>query len=279
MVRPSATSMRINSRSIESATALVIAAAYIRETRAMTIDIRRAGTRSSTQTGWLDSRHSFAFGQHYDPANTHHGLLVAHNDDVVRPGTGFDPHPHRDVEIITWVLGGSLVHEDSAGNCGVIYPGLAQRMSAGSGIQHSETNDSWRLTGGATHVEPARFVQMWVVPDGRGGPPGYQQRDVDAELRGGALVPIASGRPGEPASIAIGNRDATLFVARIEPGQVVTLPDAPFVHLFLARGQVALEDSGRLDEGDAVRFTAGGGQRVTAETSAEVLVWEMHATL
>src|SRR3954463_13772434 len=106
------------------------------------IDIRRADDRDHTSMGWLHSSHSFSFGDHYDPDNTHHGLLLVNNDDIVEPSTGFDTHAHRDMEIVTWVLQGELTHQDSAGNRGVIYPGLAQRMSAGSGILHSEKNDS-----------------------------------------------------------------------------------------------------------------------------------------
>src|SRR5215203_4081221 len=106
-------------------------------------DVRRARDRFATNFGWLDSKHSFSFGQHYDPHNTHFGLLLVNNDDVVDPGTGFETHPHRDMEIVTWVLRGQLVHQDSEGHNGLIYPGLAQRMSAGTGILHSEKNDSW----------------------------------------------------------------------------------------------------------------------------------------
>jgi redox-sensitive bicupin YhaK (pirin superfamily) len=102
-----------------------------------TVDIRRAGERFKTRLSWLDSKHSFSFSRHYDPSNTHHGLLLVNNDDVVSPGTGFETHPHQDMEIVTWVLRGSLVHQDSTGHAGVIYPGLAQRMSAGTGILHS----------------------------------------------------------------------------------------------------------------------------------------------
>ena len=117
------------------------------------VDVRRAQDRFTSQFGWLDSKHSFSFGHHFDRANTHHGLLLVNNDDVVDAGTGFDTHPHRDMEIVTWVLEGSLVHQDSTGHNGIIYPGLAQRMSAGSGILHSEKNDSWRLSGDA-HTRP-----------------------------------------------------------------------------------------------------------------------------
>ena len=136
------------------------------------IDVRRAADRFKSNFGWLDSKHSFSFGHHHDRGNTHHGLLLVNNDDVVDPGTGFETHPHRDMEIVTWVLDGSLVHQDSTGHNGVIYPGLAQRMSAGRGILHSEKNDSWRL-GGETHRDPVHFVQMWVLPDENSITPGY----------------------------------------------------------------------------------------------------------
>ncbi|MGH3820602.1 MAG: pirin family protein, partial [Pseudonocardiaceae bacterium] len=157
------------------------------------VDIRRADERFKTTISWLDSKHSFSFGGHYDPANTHHGLLLVNNDDIVRPGSGFETHPHRDMEIVTWVLQGSLVHQDSTGHSGLIYPGLAQRMSAGTGILHSEKNDSWRLQGGASHDEPVHFVQMWVVPDEGGITPGYEQLEIQNELLAGGLVPVASG--------------------------------------------------------------------------------------
>jgi len=245
------------------------------------IDIRRADDRPRTAIDWLDSRHSFSFGDHYDPDSTHHGLLLVNNDDVVTPGMGFDTHPHRDMEIVTWVLRGSLVHQDSTGNSGVIYPGLAQRMSAGRGILHSERNDSWTLTGDESHREPAHFIQMWVVPDEAGIDPGYQQLEIDDELLTGRLVTIASGMPehrGETA-IAIHNRHAALKGARLSAGDSVQLPEAPYLHLFVARGDVTLEGAGELHEGDAVRFTATGGQRITATAPAEILVWEMHASL
>jgi quercetin 2,3-dioxygenase len=245
------------------------------------VDVRRAAGRGATRIGWLDSKHSFNFGGYQERGNTHHGLLLVNNDDVVAAGTGFDTHPHRDMEIVTWVLDGSLVHQDSTGHSGIIHPGLAQRMSAGKGIQHSEKNDSWRLNG-AKHTDPVHFVQMWVVPDTHGITPGYEQREIDAELLGGGLVPVASGMPehADATAIRISNRYAALHAARLAPGQSVTLPEAPFLHLFVPRGAVNLEGSGALATGDAVRFTAVGGQQVTAGAEpAEILVWEMHATL
>jgi redox-sensitive bicupin YhaK (pirin superfamily) len=245
------------------------------------IDVRRADQRPATRISWLDSKHSFSFGHHYDPDNTHHGLLLVNNDDTVKPGAGFETHPHRDMEIVTWVLRGSLVHQDSTGHSGLIYPGLAQRMSAGTGILHSEKNDSWRLQGGDTHTEPVHFVQMWVVPDEGGITPGYEQLEIDDELLRGGLVPVASGmaRHDGQAAIRIKNKYAALYVARLQPGESVQLPEAPYLHLFVARGGVTLDGTGALGDGDAVRLTASGGQRVTAVEPAEVLVWEMHATI
>jgi quercetin 2,3-dioxygenase len=234
-------------------------------------DIRRAADRAVTRTSWLQSRHSFSFGDHYDPDNTHHGLLLVNNDDIVQPGAGFGTHSHRDMEIVTWVLRGELAHRDSTGNRGVIYPGLAQRMSAGSGILHSEKNES--------HTEPVHFVQMWVIPDETGIAPGYQQHEIDADLLRGALVTVASGMPTHDAAITLRNRNAALHVARLQPGDTVTLPAAPYLHLFVAKGRLGLEGAGKLDEGDAARLTDSDGRRLKADEPAEVLIWEMHTKL
>ena len=234
------------------------------------VDIHRASDRGASTTEWLDSKHSFSFGDYYDPANTHHGLLLVNNDDWVAAGTGFDTHPHRDMEIVTWVLQGSLAHRDSMGNSGVIYPGLAQRMSAGTGVLHSEKNESTS--------ERVHFVQMWVAPDESGIAPGYQQAEIGEDQLTGGLLTIASGMH-DGAAIAIHNKSAALHAARLQAGDSVQLPEAPFLHLFVPRGEVALEGAGPVHEGDAVRFTASGGHRVTASGPSEILVWEMHADL
>ena len=246
------------------------------------VDLRRAADRFSTDVGWLDSAHSFSFGQHYDPRNTHFGLLLVSNDDVVAPGTGFDTHPHRDMVIVTWVLDGALVHQDSEGNYGLIHPGLAQRMSAGRGILHSEKNDSWRLTGAPRHQDPVHFVQMWIVPDSQGIDPGYEQLDISTELDRGGLLTVASGmdKHADARAIRIRNQYAGLHAARLAAGETVELPSAPFVHVFAARGAVELEAAGILETGDSARITVSEGRRVTAVAGpAEVLVWEMHAQL
>jgi quercetin 2,3-dioxygenase len=242
------------------------------------LDVRRAEQRFHTRAGWLDSHHCFSFSRHYDPANTHFGLLLVSNDDVVAPGTGFGTHPHRDMEIVTWVLDGGLVHQDSEGHNGVIYPGLAQRMSAGTGILHSEKNDSWTLTGGPEHRDPVRFVQMWVLPDEQGIAPGYEQLDVNDQLAAGGWVTVASGmdRHRDIRAISIRQKHAALRAARMAPAERLAIPTAPHVHLYLARGEAAVEGAGGLTAGDAVRVTGAEGQRLTAgENGAEVLVWEM----
>lgn len=234
----------------------------------------------------VQSRHCFSFGDHYDPDNTHHGVLLACNAEQVAAGTGFDTHPHRAVEIVTWVLSGSLVHQDSEGHSGIVYPGLAQRMSAGTGVLHSERNDRPGASapdggsgGGSVAGSDVRFVQMWLLPDDAGAAPSYEQREVGAELASGALVPIASGDPAQDAAIRIGNRGATLHVARLAPGGTVDLPDAPFGHLYLAAGTLEAEGSGLLSDGDSLR-TVSGGRRVTAgPDGAELLFWEMRTRL
>jgi redox-sensitive bicupin YhaK (pirin superfamily) len=233
------------------------------------IDVRKSDERFLTQIDWLRSRHSFSFGSHYDPRNTHHGLLVVSNDDIVEANTGFMTHPHQDMEIVTWVLEGELEHKDSVGNKGVIYPGLAQRMSAGTGIWHSEINPRGD--------KPVHFVQMWVLPDTERINPGYQQLDISDEMNRGGLVPIASGK-GHNAAISIRQRGAVLWGGRLKGGATVKVPDARHVHLYVAKGQALLEGAGTLSAGDAARLTAVGERTLTADAKegAEVLIWEMN---
>ncbi len=231
------------------------------------IDVRRATDRFHTHIDWLDSWHSFSFSSHYDPGNTHHGVLVVSNDDWIKAGRGFGTHPHRDMEIVTWVLSGELEHRDSTGAVGRIYPGLAQRMSAGRGVTHSEANPS--------ATEDLHLVQMWVQPDTPGVEPGYEQRDVNDALDRGGLVPVASGA-GHEGAVSIHQRDAVLWAARVPPGESVTVPAAPFVHVVVALGDGALDGAGDLGTGDAVRLTDAGERTFTAGPSgAEVLIWQM----
>jgi len=229
------------------------------------IDVRRADTRPHTKLGWLDSRHSFSFGHNYDPGNTHHGLLLVSNDDRVAAGTGFSTHPHQDMEIVTWVLSGRLEHKDSEGNRGELYPGLAQRMSAGTGIWHSEMNPSGD--------DGVHFIQMWVLPDTERVTPGYEQLDINGELDRGGLHPIASGE-GHDAAISLRQKDAVLWGGRLKPGETVSVPDGRNVHLFVAVGEVGLEGAGPLVAGDAVRLQGAGSPKLTAgPAGAETLIW------
>ena len=237
----------------------------MRKTGPVRIEVRRAPDRFVTATDGIVSRHSFSFGAHYDPGNVGHALLVAHNDDVVAAGAGYDTHPHRDLEIVTWVLDGGLRHEDSHGHGGLVAPGLVQRLSAGSGVVHSERNDA--ATGAAV-----RFVQMWLRPDEPGGDPSYAQHDTGTDLAGGELVPLA----GRDAPVSLRAAGAVLYAARPGAGCAVELPDAPAVHLFLARGSAEVEGVGRLGEGDALRLEHAGARRLVAGPGGcELLAWAM----
>jgi redox-sensitive bicupin YhaK (pirin superfamily) len=232
----------------------------------MPVDVRRADERFHTELDWLDSWHSFSFGGHHDPDNTNHGLLLVNNDDRIAGGGGFGPHPHSDMEIVTWVLSGELEHRDSIGTHGVIYPGLAQRMSAGRGIRHSEIN--------ASPTSEVHLVQMWVLPDTRGIDASYEQRDLGDALAGGGLVPVASGR-GHDGAVSLHQRDAVLWVARLRATEEVKVPDAPHTHVFVAVGNAALDGAGGLETGDAARLSEAGALGLTAGAEgAEVLIWE-----
>ena len=243
------------------------------------VSIHRGADRHQTRIGWLHGRHSFDTGIDPSGADTHHGVLVVSNHDTITPRSGFDTHPHRDMEIVTWVLNGSLVHQDSEGHAGVIYPNLAQRMTAGTGIRHSERND--RPAGDLDAEQPLDLIQMWVVPDEPGVNPGYEQLELKPSDVQGRLAVVASGMPRHDgqAAIRIRNRYAAFHVARLESGETVAVPDAPFAHVYLARGLLDLEAEGTLEAGDAARLTAAGERRLTAVEPSEVLIWEMHASL
>jgi redox-sensitive bicupin YhaK (pirin superfamily) len=229
------------------------------------IEVKKAKDRFRTQIDWLDSWHSFSFGHHYDPDNQRHGLLMVSNDDWIRGGGAFGTHPHRDMEIVTWVLSGTLEHKDTAGNHGIITPGVAQRMSAGTGISHSEAN--------VDAHEDLHLVQMWVLPDTPGIAPGYEERDINDRLRAGGLVPVASGQSHEGA-VTIHQRGAVLWAARLGAGERVEVPEGAHAHVFVAIGTADLDGAGQLAEGDAARLTDAGTPGLTAGPSgAEVLIW------
>ena len=236
-----------------------------------------------TATDWLDSRHSFSFGPHYQPDNTHFGLLIAQNEDLLQPGPGYTQHPHRDTEILTWVLDGQLGHQDSAGHRQQIGPGMLQLLSAGAGVSHAEFS--------ACPDEPVHLVQMWVLPEDTGGPPAYACVDLTAELAvgGGVLICAAAGHDGAP--LRLRQPDATLWVARLAPGESIALPAARYLHLFVGRGAIQIEGVppggsvssvggvSSVASGDAVRIVDSDGERVTGQTSTELLIWQMQSSV
>jgi redox-sensitive bicupin YhaK (pirin superfamily) len=225
----------------------------------MTVALYAGSDRSSEAVRGRLTRHSFSFGLHFDPTNLGFGPLVCHNDDEVDPGAGYPDHPHSELEIVTWVLEGALVHTDSArsGAQHVVEAGRAQVLSAGTGIRHSEVADP--------RSGRCRFVQAWLAPSAPGATPSYVVGEAPQPATG--LVEVAGG-----SGLPIGTTGARLLVARLAPGSSVVLPDDPLQHVFAATGAVEL-DSVALREGDAVRLSDEPGRTVTAVEDTELLVW------
>ena len=228
------------------------------------ITVRAARERGHTRLDWLDSWHTFSFGDYYDPAHIGFGPLRVINDDVVEEGRGFGTHPHRDMEILTWVLDGELQHRDSLGTGSVIRPGEVQIMSAGTGIQHSEFNPS--------KVEPVRLLQIWILPERRGLPPRYDQQVVPLEQ--GVLRQIAARQP-EPGAVRV-FQDASVYVARLGAGQRVehALQPGRTAWVQVARGAVHLDDVA-LREGDGAAVTGQARVAIQGDGDAEVLVFDL----
>jgi quercetin 2,3-dioxygenase len=238
------------------------------------VELRHAEQRFLSRTDGARTLHSFSFGEHYDPTNIDFGPLMVNNDHLVRVGAGYPDHSHRDAEIVTWVLSGSLVHEDSRGNSGLTYPGLVQRMSAGSGVVHAERNDAYRIDP-TLPAQPVHFIQMWIRPDEAGVAPSYQQGELALGDLARDWVPIASGRHSD-AVVSLGSASSTLWVSVLPTGISRRLPDGDLLHVYLARGLVDVDTIGRLEPGDSLRLSGGAAQlRLSARAEAEVLVWEM----
>jgi len=217
----------------------------------VTVEIRRGTERHLTRTTGYFTRHSFSFGERYDPENLRFGPLVCHDDHHLKSGAGFEEHPHRDLDIVTWVLSGSLHHTDSSGHSGVVRPGEVQVLSAGSGVTHSEI---------AGPEGPTRFVQAWLTPDEPDAAPAYSVTPVD-------LV------PGE-LTLAATIGTSRFLVARLGPGDTIALPEERLQHVYVAGG--ALQRSSlaeALADGDAFRITGHPGLEVTAAVPTELLVW------
>lgn len=233
----------------------------------MNLTIRRADDRGQADLGWLDSRHTFSFSSYYDPKHMGFGPLRVINDDRVAPGRGFGAHPHRDMEIISYVLDGSLMHKDSMGNGSVMEPGEVQLMSAGTGVVHGEWNHSESV--------PVRFLQIWIEPKDVGQPPRYDQKRFPAPERRNHLRVLVSP-DGREGSLTI-RQDALLLGANLELGHEVTVPVAPGrgVWIHVARGSARVGDQD-LAEGDALSTWDPGSLTLRGEgDGAELLVFDV----
>jgi redox-sensitive bicupin YhaK (pirin superfamily) len=230
------------------------------------ITLRRAGERGHFDHGWLNTYHTFSFADYFDPAQVGFRALRVINEDRVQPRKGFPTHPHRDMEIVTYVLEGALEHKDSMGNGGVIRPGEVQRMSAGTGITHSEYNHSGS--------ELVHFLQIWIRPEGVGYSPSYEQKTFPAEDRIGRLRLVAS-RAGRDGSVSY-HTDTDLYASLLAPGQEVTHTLRPGRHAWLhvARGAVKMNDRD-LAAGDGAAVIGEAGVTIKAIESAEVLLFDL----
>jgi redox-sensitive bicupin YhaK (pirin superfamily) len=231
------------------------------------MQIRRANERGLAEHGWLTSRHSFSFADYYDPKHMGVRALRVLNEDVVAPGRGFGTHSHKDMEIITYVLEGALRHQDSMGNGSVIRPGDVQRMSAGTGVRHSEFN--------ASETEPAHFLQIWIIPDRAGHSPGYEQRAFDLAAAPGRMLLVASP-DGKDGSVSI-HQNARLFAGKFAPGVAVThtLGADRHAYVHVARGSLYL-DGTRLHAGDAAALPLARELSLeTREEATEVLLFDL----
>ena len=248
----------------------------------MILEVRRGADRARTTAPGLESRHSFSFGPHYDPANLGFGDLLVSNEDRLVPGAGFDVHAHRDVDIVTWVLSGALEHRDSTGHRETLTAGMAQVLRTGAGVRHAEH----AAPAGRTDADATHYVQMWLRSGATEADPVYECTDFSAALTAASraqpprLASIAAGPPAA-AALALSRRGAEFAVGILAPGAAVQLHTAPRRHLFVAAGRIAIVDaceaSTRLGAGDAARMTPATAVVIRADEAAQVLVWTLPA--
>lgn len=230
------------------------------------ITLRKANERGHAEHGWLDSYHTFSFADYYDSQWMGFRSLRVINDDLVMPGMGFGTHPHRDMEIITYVLSGQLEHKDSMGNGRVIKPGDLQYMSAGSGVQHSEFNPS--------PSEAAHFLQIWIMPDAKGVKPRYAEKSLRDTTAG--KLNLVTSKTGRDGSIAI-NQDADLWLGKLDAGQKVshTLANNRNAWLHVAEGEVVLNGK-TLSGGDAAAISSESKLELAATKPSQVLLFDLN---
>jgi hypothetical protein len=230
------------------------------------LELRKSGDRGLADHGWLRSFHTFSFADYHDPRHMGFGALRVINEDRVQPGMGFGTHGHRDMEIISYVLEGALEHKDSMGNGSVIRPGDVQRMSAGTGVRHSEFN--------ASRAQPVHFLQIWIEPGARGIPPSYEEKHFDAASKRGRLRLVASP-DGRDGSVTI-HQDAFLYAALLDGAERVVHAPAPGrrVYVHVARGAATVNGQ-PLESGDALKATNAGGIVIENGRGAEVLLFDL----
>jgi redox-sensitive bicupin YhaK (pirin superfamily) len=230
------------------------------------ITLRPDEERGRSEQGWLDSRHTFSFADYHDPRHMGFRQLRVINEDRVRPGAGFGTHGHRDMEIVSYVIEGALQHGDSMGNGSVIRPGDVQRMTAGTGVLHSEHN--------ASRTEPVHFLQIWILPEREGLPPGYEQRHFADDERRGRLRLVAS-RNGREGSVTI-HQDVAILAGLLAPGEEVVHRPSPGRHAWvqLVRGVLAL-DGVDLAAGDGAAVSDAPAIALRAHEPSEVLVFDL----
>jgi redox-sensitive bicupin YhaK (pirin superfamily) len=228
--------------------------------------LRRSEDRGSADHGWLKSRHSFSFADYHDPQQMGFSVLRVINEDRVAPGSGFGTHAHKDMEILSYVLEGQLAHRDSMGNGSVIVPGDVQRMSAGTGVTHSEKNPS--------ATDPVHFLQIWLLPSTRGIPPGYEQKHFDDAAKRGILKLVAS--PDGAAGSVLVHQDARVYAGLFDGAERANFNAVPgrSLYLHLVRGSLHVDDA-QLKAGDALKIAAPGSLGIHRGAGAELLLFDL----
>jgi redox-sensitive bicupin YhaK (pirin superfamily) len=230
------------------------------------ITLRKSGDRGATRIAWLDSKHAFSFGQYHDPQNMGFGALRVINEDIIAGGGGFQPHTHRDMEIVTYILSGALQHRDSLGTGSVIRPGEIQKMSAGSGIEHSEFN--------ASRERHCHLLQIWIEPSKAGVAPAYEQKAIDPQATANHFARIAASDPRDNEVTLV--QDAEIWAAKFDPNMEVVQPieKGRRVWLQVARGEIEVCDQ-ILTAGDAAAITDEDRVLVRAKAPSEVLLFDL----
>lgn len=232
------------------------------------IKVYPAESRFTADHGWLKTSHSFSFAEYYDPGNVSFGPLRVLNDDFVTPGHGFGAHPHRDMEIVSIVLQGQLKHEDSTGGSGILSVGEIQRMTAGTGVIHSEYNPS--------DTEVVNFLQLWFLPEKKGLPPSYEQKAYDLNAMKNQLLPVVSNRV-KAEQVAFIHQDLTLYLAELEAGKTITFEQEENrkIFLFVIEGEVTLNGQEQLHRRDSARITEQSKLRIDGNADAKFMLIDL----